>query len=257
MNASHPRRHLTLFATVLSLFLAVALMVGTAVTVANYFETQRTAIKVAADTFQSTISRINEQRIAFFPGIFADHRSAQRTHASSVRWTEGRNSAVGPGHLKGNPQISAAYVGYENGNFFHVLSITDAETLTRFAIQEVHSDDSDARTQTWLFFDSDTREIATLRRQSPPYDPRSRGWYRDAIEHPNDVIRTLPHLFTATSQVGMTLAQTLEKSGVVGVDIAIDRCSAKRYNESRPPPVLQARYRGCHPESFRLFACSQ
>jgi adenylate cyclase len=71
MNASQPRNpRLTLFATVLSLFLIVALLVGTAVTLTNYFETHRTAIKVADDTFRSTISRINEQRLAFFAPAF-------------------------------------------------------------------------------------------------------------------------------------------------------------------------------------------
>ena len=43
---------------------------GRAVTVTNYFETRRTAIKVAADTFKTTIGRINEQRLAFFTPAF-------------------------------------------------------------------------------------------------------------------------------------------------------------------------------------------
>jgi adenylate cyclase len=71
MNASPPRKQrLSLFVTVLSLFLMVALLVGTAVTVTNYFETRQTALKVAADTFQSTINRINEQRLALHRLIY-------------------------------------------------------------------------------------------------------------------------------------------------------------------------------------------
>jgi adenylate cyclase len=235
MNASQPRNpRLTLFTTVLSLFLIVALLVGTAVTLTNYFETHRTAIKVADDTFRSTISRINEQRLAFFAPAFlltSILRDAPAFQASDGSKDEIRQLVLTS--LKSNPQISAIYVGYENGNFFHVLSISDAEkmfveelggpALTRFAIQEIRTGDNGARTQTWLFLDADNREIETLSRQSPPYDPRSRGWYRDAMEHPKAVIRTLPYRFAATSQVGMTLAQALEKGGVVGVDIAIDR----------------------------------
>ena len=51
---SGPR--LSVFVTVLTLFLIVALLVGTAVTIANYIEDRKTAVKVAGDTFHSTIS---------------------------------------------------------------------------------------------------------------------------------------------------------------------------------------------------------
>jgi adenylate cyclase len=235
MNGSPVRKQrLTLFTTVLSLFLMVALLVGTAVTVTNYFENRRTAVKVAADTFQSTISRINEQRLAFFTPAYL--LTTILRNAPSFQTSDESKDPIRQlilASLKSNPQISAAYVGYENGNFFHVLSIAEAEKpfieqlggppLTRFAIQEIRSDNTGARVQTWLFFDGDNRHIGTLTKPSPPYDPRDRGWYRDAMEHPNTVIRTLPYVFAATSQVGMTLAQALEHGGVVGVDIAVDR----------------------------------
>jgi adenylate cyclase len=234
MNASQPQKwRLTLFTTVLSLFLMVALLVAIAVTVTNYFETRQTAIKVAADTFQSTISRVNEQRLAFFTPAYL--LTTILRNAPSFQTSDGSKDAIRQlilASLKGSPQISAAYVGYENGNFFHVLSVTEAERtfveqlggppLTRFAIQEIRTDNSGARSHAWLFFDRDTRLIGTVTKQSPPYDPRGRGWYRDAMEHPKAVVRTLPYIFAATSQVGMTLAEALEHGGVVGVDLTLD-----------------------------------
>ena len=60
----------TLVVTVVSLFLTVALLVGAAVTVTNYIEARRTALKVAGDTFRATISQINERRLAFFAPAF-------------------------------------------------------------------------------------------------------------------------------------------------------------------------------------------
>src|SRR5271168_391753 len=234
MHAYPPRKQrLTLFTTVLSLFLMVALFVGTAVTVTNYLETRKTAIKVAADTFKTTIDRINEQRVAFFAPAFL--LTTILRNAPSFQTSDGSKDAIRQlilASLKGSPQISAAYVGYENGNFFHVLSVTEAERtfveqlggppLTRFAIQEIRTDNSGARSQAWLFFDGDNRQIGTVTKQSPPYDPRGRGWYRDAMEHPKAVVRTLPYIFAATSQVGMTLAEALEHGGVVGVDLTLD-----------------------------------
>jgi adenylate cyclase len=227
----NPRR--TLFVTVLSLFLAVALLVATAVTVTNYIETQKTAVKVADDTFRQTINRINEQRTAFFTPAFL--LTTFLRNAPSLQTADGSKDAVRQlilASLGASPQISAAYVGYDNGNFFHILSITDTEKavveqlggppLTRFAVQEIRSDDG-ARTQTWTFLDTDGREIGTSSKPSPTYDPRDRDWYRDATQHPGTIVRTLPYLFSATSQVGMTLAEALDHGGVVGVDITLDR----------------------------------
>ncbi len=51
-----------IFVTVLSLFVLAALLLATALTITNFIETRRTAIKVAAETFRATIDRINERR---------------------------------------------------------------------------------------------------------------------------------------------------------------------------------------------------
>ena len=127
-NIRAAKQRITLFSTVLSLFLMVALLVGSAVTVSNYLETRRTAVKVAADTFQSTIGRINEQRFAFFTPAYL--LTTILRNAPSFQTSDGSKDAIRPlilTSLKANPQISAAYVGYENGNFFHFLSIAEAE----------------------------------------------------------------------------------------------------------------------------------
>ena len=235
MPGSPPRSsRRTLFVTVLSLFLAVALLVATAVTVTNYIETGKTAVKVADDTFRMTINRINEQRVAFFTPAFLLTNVLR--NAPSFQTADGSKDAIRQlilTSLRASPQISAVYVGYDNGNFFHILSITESEKtfveqlggppLTRFVIHEIRTDNNGARVQTWLFLDSDNRQIGTLSKPSPEYDPRSRDWYRDAMENPKTVVRTLPYLFSATSQVGMTLAQALEHGGVVGVDITLER----------------------------------
>jgi adenylate cyclase len=230
-TSSGPR--ITLFVTVLSLFLMVALLVGTAVTVANYLETRRTAIKVANDTFRTTIGRINEQRFAFFTPAFLMTEILR--NAPSFQMADGSKDAIRPlvlSSLKLNPQLSAVYVGYENGNFFHILSISEAEKafvaqlggppLTRFVIQDIRTGEAGTRIQTWRFIDADNKEIGTLTKPSPEYDPRNRGWYHDARGQPDQVIRTLPYPFAATSQAGMTLAKALD-GGVVGVDITLDR----------------------------------
>ena len=60
----------SLFVTILSLFLTVALLVGTAVTIANYVQVRETTTKVAADAFDAALDRINERRLAFFAPVY-------------------------------------------------------------------------------------------------------------------------------------------------------------------------------------------
>jgi adenylate cyclase len=134
-----------------------------------------------------------------------------------------------------SPQISAVYAGYENGNYFQVLSISEAEksfiarlggpTPTRFAIQEIRADNGGVRVETWQLLDADHRQIGMLTNDRPTYDPRRRDWYRDANSKPQKVVRTPPYVLATTSQAGMTLARAFE-GGVVGVDITLDRLMA-------------------------------
>lgn len=231
--ASGPR--ITLFVTVLTLFLTVALLVGTAVTIANYIEARKVALKVAADTFHATISRINERRLAFFAPVFLMTDVLQA--APLLQQADASRDPILQlvlSSLRSNPQISAVYAGYQNGNYFQVLSISEAEKpfisrlggppATRFAVQEIRADASGARKETWKFLDNDHHLIAKLAEHDATYDPRRRDWYRAAMETPNQTIRLPPYLFATTSQVGMTLAKSFVSSiGVVGVDVTIER----------------------------------
>ena len=230
-TTSSPR--LTLFVTILSLFLTVALLVAAAVTIANFVQSRQIATKVASDTFGATIERINEKRVAFFAPVFLitellrNDPAFREAAGSKVTVLELVMSA-----LTLNPQISSVYVGHANGNFLQVLSISESEKafvaelggppLTRFAIQNISADDKGVRIQTWRFLDENHSQISALSGRPAAYDPRARDWYRDAIANPQSVIRTPPYVFAATSQVGLTIAQAFG-GGVVGTDITLDR----------------------------------
>src|SRR5262245_38459008 len=71
MNSSSDRDpSITLFVTILTLFLSAALLAGVGVTVADYIQNRRNAFKVATETFKEKIGRINERRLAFFAAPF-------------------------------------------------------------------------------------------------------------------------------------------------------------------------------------------
>jgi adenylate cyclase len=231
--SSSPR--ITLFVTVLSLFLMVALLVATAVTVTNYIEARKTALKVAEDTFRATIHQINERRLAFFAPVFLITEVLQ--NAPSFQQAADSKEPILQmvlSSLKSNPQISAVYAGYQNGDYFQVLSISESEKpfiarlggplATRYAIQEIRIEGNGARKEAWRFLDNDYHPIARLPGQEATYDPRRRDWYREALERPNNIVRTPPYLFATTSQVGLTLAKAFRNNvGAVGVDVTLDR----------------------------------
>jgi adenylate cyclase len=229
-------QRLSLFVTVLSLFLFGALLVGTGVTVTNYVHTRQTAARVASDTFDTTIDRINERRLAFFAPVFLIAELLRND--PSFHQAAGPKEAIRPlivAALTLSPQISAVYAGYDNGNYFQILSISEAEKpfldrlggppSTRFAIQEIRADNDGVRTETWKFLDSDHRQIATLTDPHPSYDPRRRDWYREASAKPQNIARPPPYIFATTSQVGLTIARAFA-GGVVGVDVTLDRLMA-------------------------------
>ncbi|QPF88484.1 adenylate/guanylate cyclase domain-containing protein [Bradyrhizobium commune] len=235
-NSSSTRDpRITLFATILTMFLCAALLVGAGVTIADYIQNRRNALSVASETFKEKIARINERRLAFFAAPFLI--AQQLGDTPLLRDPRGSKDPILKMILSSlaiNPQISAVYAGYENGNFFHVLSITDAEksfvermgasAATRFAVREIRSD-SGNRMETWRFLDGEGRQIAAPGDQAATFDPRLRAWYRDARAQQERVVRTPPYLFAATDQIGMTLSRAFE-GGAIGVDITLDRLMA-------------------------------
>ncbi|WP_354058589.1 adenylate/guanylate cyclase domain-containing protein [Bradyrhizobium sp. RT6a] len=223
---------MTLFVTILTLFLVSALLVGIGVTTADYIQNRSNAQRVAADAFKEKIGRINERRLAFFAAPFLVLQQFYG-HPALRDAVESREDILKPllPSLMMNPQISAVYVGYESGNFFHVLSISEAEKpfieqqggppATRFALHEIRVVDG-VRETSWTFLDARGQQIGALADRAATYDPRSRDWYREARAQPEKMIRTPPYIFAATSQAGMTLSKATE-DGVVGVDITLDR----------------------------------
>ncbi len=71
---------------------------------------------------------------------------------------------------------------------------------------------------------SSTTTNALLQARLDPtyrFDPRTRGWYRAAVNQ-SDFVLTDPYIFFTTNQVGITLAQrTIDGGAVVGLDLKL------------------------------------
>ncbi|MCQ4086090.1 methyl-accepting chemotaxis protein [Saccharibacillus sp. JS10] len=55
------------------------------------------------------------------------------------------------------------------------------------------------------------------------YDPRTRDWYKEAMQSPDQAIVTDPYISASTGTTGITIARRLaDGSGVVGIDLSVD-----------------------------------
>ncbi|MFJ4345484.1 HD domain-containing phosphohydrolase [Pseudomonas sp. NPDC089401] len=133
-------------------------------------------------------------------------------------------------NLNGNKMLSAAYVGYPNGEFLLVRRLSDPALLqrfaapanTRFLVQTVTLGEDGAMRGEWRFYD---RALALLQAQPKPdyrYDPRQRPWFVDAAQRPGTVL-TRPYVFFTTREIGLTMAQrSVDGAAVIGLDVSVD-----------------------------------
>ncbi|PYC32247.1 phosphohydrolase [Pseudomonas soli] len=131
--------------------------------------------------------------------------------------------------LRANRMLSAAYVGYPNGEFLLVRRLRDPQLLQRFAapadtaflVQTVTQGEDGTMQGEWRFYDA---ELTLLQRQSKSdyqYDPRQRPWFIEASAQPETVL-TRPYVFFTTREIGLTMAQrSAQGTAVIGMDVSV------------------------------------
>ncbi|MBT2341466.1 MULTISPECIES: HD domain-containing phosphohydrolase [Pseudomonas] len=131
--------------------------------------------------------------------------------------------------LRDNPNLASLYLGDTQGNFLMVRPLRSAPLKTALdapanaAYQvwtvERASPAAAVRAQS-LFYDErlaliDRRDIA-----DETFDPRSRGWFRSALDTA-DQITTAPYVFFSTHTIGTTLARRSGEHAVIGADLTL------------------------------------
>ena len=133
--------------------------------------------------------------------------------------------------LLGSTALSSVYAGYPNGDFFFLRRVGDeAERLmlkapegTRYIVQSIEHDQDKHRGR-YLFLNGALDELRADDRPdyAASYDPRTRGWFKDASTSAAS-IKTAPYLFFSNHKVGVTLARQGVKGGsVIGADILLE-----------------------------------
>ncbi|MGJ7550597.1 HD domain-containing phosphohydrolase [Pseudomonas alloputida] len=132
--------------------------------------------------------------------------------------------------LNANKMLSAAYVGYPNGEFLLVRRLRDPQLLERFAapagshflVQSVSLGGGGTMSGEWRFYD---QALSLLKTQAMPdyhYDPRTRPWFVEASAQAGTVL-THPYVFFTTREIGMTMAQrSVDGAAVLGMDVSVN-----------------------------------
>ena len=126
------------------------------------------------------------------------------------------------------PQIDGMFLGDHGGNF--IFSKRDAsQDRDGFLSKFIRSELPDSDRVTFVTRDAGLSEISRRTDPDDRYDPRSRPWYRLAIETQRE-IWTDPYIFFTSQQPGLTVARAVrddegEVQGVVGADIELSALS--------------------------------
>ena len=128
--------------------------------------------------------------------------------------------------LDGSSALSAIYVAYPNGDFFLLRrlnareqGLTGAPADARYLVQSIERG-AQPRGR-YIYLDAARENIQTLDRPDyvQAYDPRSRGWWKQA-QAASGLVQTEPYPFFTSRSVGITLAARARTGGgVVGADI--------------------------------------
>jgi len=130
--------------------------------------------------------------------------------------------------IKNSPSVSSIMIGNEQGDEYMLLK-SDSAWVTRITTKG--SEVNPPINYTWLENLSGNDQILVKEEHSVIYDPRSRPWYKLAIENEIDHCNwTSPYTFFTTKQPGITAStRWIEKQNsnkfVIGLDILISNLS--------------------------------
>src|SRR6266850_6874685 len=227
------RRGLPLRVLVAGLFVALLAAAGLASVGYGYVVTSRLLLSAGDEEFLHVAERTAGQvRDLLAPAqllvqLLSRHRLAE-TASPAARLD---SLPLLTTALNEHPEISAIYVGFASGEFLLVRSLRGGPpqigSVPPEAVFLVQSRTAGEGAIPGRFRYLD-RQLAVLRDELRPdyvYDPRTRGWYAQALPTAA-AVRTKPYVFFTTREVGTTVAQrSVDGRSVVGVDITLHELS--------------------------------
>ncbi|UTW52270.1 hypothetical protein KFF05_02500 [bacterium SCSIO 12827] len=133
-----------------------------------------------------------------------------------------------------NPQILSVYFATGDEQFRQIYNVVDGREVdwgqvrvppsARFAMRHLQGAPSAPRNETWVFFDSEQREIGPPFHSVRQYDARTRPWHVAALRADGTVL-SRPYAFATLGVVGVTASKRAGEEGVFGVDMTLSDLS--------------------------------
>lgn len=133
------------------------------------------------------------------------------------------------------PQIHIMYMGYEDGDFYEIISLKGSfEQDLKDALQA--PDDAayailrqfsvplqELPVRLWKFLNISRQTIGSRKQEYTDFDPRLRPWYKNAMNTVGTV-KTDPYFFPNVKKMGMTMSSQIDGDipGVFGADMLLD-----------------------------------
>lgn len=195
-----------------------------------YFYTVRADLNARVlDNAQKTVVQTIEATERYFGPAASVVEAAQRLLATDVL-NRDRPDQLGRylfEQLRLQRHFAGLYVGYPDGSFVYVMR-SDEQSAggIRTKVIRPHPDGREV-VLTWHGPDYST--VKAARDLEDTYDPRTRPWYRNAVERP-DVAWTKPYIFFTSGKPGITSSVAVKDgdgtiAAVVGVDIEMSEIS--------------------------------
>ena len=220
-----------------TLVIALLLVAGLSIGGYGYKQTREQALEAAEAKFQQLGKEAASEMESLFGPVETMLGVLAGGQLPAQRSLEGRLQFVPAlaGVLQRNPRMEAVYVGYADGAFFLVRSLSDetarelgAPRGSRYLVQHTGGASS-----VYLWLDESLREIAREARPEYRFDPRGRPWYKAALGSAG-IARGEPYVFFTTLRIGKTFSlRSNDAKAVVGADFRLTELSALLADRTR------------------------
>jgi HD-GYP domain-containing protein (c-di-GMP phosphodiesterase class II) len=231
-NAPRPlTRRFPLHVHISVMFTLLLLLTGVVLGIFNYQQTTQIILSSSEKLFNRIEQEVRLDLYDTYEPIRHLLDLLDEYPATRAPRMEQRLALLGPFSqaLRNNPNLASLYLGDSNGDFLMVRPLrtealkaalkAPAEAAYQVWTVERTGNEGPLRSQS-LFYDESLALVGREDIAGESYDPRSRGWFRSALDSAGQ-ITTEPYVFFSTRNIGTTLARRSGGQAVIGADLTL------------------------------------
>jgi len=226
----------TFYLTINSLFILLIVGVGGILTWHNYKLTKDIVLKAANVFYDQVLREVTQDFSHTYKPVFQSVRLLSLYPLLEASTLDERLGALEllSTALQYQPAVSAIQVGYGNGDFFIIRSISSEKTRKLFyalenstyVVDNITTDPvSNQKMLYRSFYDESLQETGHQQPEITDYDPRTRPWYKNALVT-SQVAAGEPYFFYFLKQIGTTVGYSPPGSeSVIAADVTLSQLS--------------------------------